>query len=593
MLRSPLSQLQEITPSKKTLKGHLRRAERLTLRHAHRFIVQRASNLREARRHALGWLLLVVSLVGLAMWQQDLTVSSYTAAIPSEGGVYSEGAVGALNNLNPILASSAAERSGSRLLFAQLLRYDDKGDLVGELAHRWHAEEGGKVYFLSLRPEARWQDGTPITADDVVFTFDMIKNADTRSPLYSSWRNVVVEKVDQTTVKFILPTPLAAFASSLTIGILPKHALADIRPAEMRTADFNLHPTVVSGPFIFQDMNVIEARVHNLLRLKANPTYVLGAPKLSGFHLHAYEDREVMTDAFLSHEVASLSDVDTDQLNRLGDPATFVQTNAPLYNATYAFLKNDSHILSDVRVRQALQHATDQKAILDLLENRQQFLLGPLLPGQLGYRDDMGQGGYTLERAQALLDSAGWVKGPDGRRTKDGQPLVLRLVTISSGDFPAVAEKLMNQWQELGITFESQLMRSEDIQQSAIAPRGYDILVYEIAIGRDPDVFAFWHSSQANAQGFNLSNYKSAKADEALESARVRLDPALRDAKYRFFLQQWIADAPAIGLYRSTLGYVENKNVVSFKSHPVVDQTDRYFDIRSWAAGQTVGRPTR
>lgn len=593
MLRSPLSQLQEIAPTKKTFKGRLRRAERLTLRHAHRFIVQRAANLREARRHAFGWLFLIVTLIGVVMWQQNLTASSYTAAIPSEGGVYSEGVVGSLNNLNPILASSAAERSGSRLLFAQLLQYDDKGDLVGELAHSWRAEEDGKVYLLTLRPNAKWQDGMPITADDVVFTFDMIKNADTRSPLYSSWRNVVVEKVDQQTIKFILPTPLAAFVNSLTIGILPKHALANIRAAELRTADFNLRPTVASGPFTFEDMNVIEARVHNLLRLKANPAYVLGAPKLSGFHLHAYEDREVMTDAFLSHEVASLSDVDTDQLKRLGDPNAFIQTNAPLYNGTYAFLRTDSPILSDLKVRQALQHTTDQKAIIDLLENRQQPLLGPLLPGQLGYRDDVGQPGYNLERAQILLDSAGWVKGPDGRRTKDGQPLVLRLVTISSGDFPAIAEQLMNQWQELGITFDSQLMRTEDIQQSAIAPRGYDVLVYEIAIGRDPDVFAFWHSSQANAQGFNLSNYKSAKSDEALESARVRLDPALRDAKYRFFLQQWIADAPAIALYRSTLGYIENKNVVSFKSHPVVDQTDRYFDIRYWAAGQTPGRPTR
>lgn len=593
MLRSPLSQLQEITPTKRTLKGHLRRAERLTLRHAHRFIVQRAANLRDARRHALGWLFFMAVLIGVAMWQQNLTASSYTALIPSEGGVYSEGVAGSLNNLNPILASSTAERSGSRLLFAQLLRYDDKGDLVGELAHSWRAEQEGKVYFLTLRSEAKWQDGMPITADDVVFTFDMIKNADTRSPLYSSWRNIVVEKVDERTVKFILPTPLAAFVNSLTVGILPKHALTNIRPAELRTADFNLQPTVTSGPFTFQDMNVIEPQVHNLLRLKANPMYVLGTPKLGGFHLHAYEDRDVMTEAFLNHEVASLSDVDTDQLKRLGDPNSFVQTNAPLYNGTYAFLRTDSHILGDIRVRQALQHATSQPAILEQLESRQQPLQGPLLPGQLGYREDLSQPALHSERAQALLEAAGWVKGPDGRRTKDGQPLVLRLVTISSGDFPAVAEQLMNQWEGLGITFESQLMRAEDIQQSAIAPRGYDVLVYEIAIGRDPDVFAFWHSSQANAHGFNLSNYKSAKTDEALESARVRLDPALRDAKYRFFVQQWIADAPAIALYRSTLGYIENKNVVSFKSHPVVDQTDRYFDVRYWAAGKTLGRPTR
>lgn len=592
MLRAPLSQLQEITPDKKTIKGHLRRAERLTLRHAHRFLVQRGANLREARRHALGWLFLIVALIGVVMWQQDITASSYTAAIPAEGGVYSEGAVGALNNLNPILASSAAERSGSRLLFAQLLRYDDKGDLVGELAQSWKSEEEGRAYLVSLR-KAEWQDGTAISADDVIFTFDMIKNADTRSPLYSSWRNIIVEKVNDSTVKFILPTPLASFVNSLTVGILPKHALAGVQPTELRTADFNIRPTVASGAFTFEDMNVIEPGVHHLLRLRANPAYVLGQPKLAGFHLHAYEDREVMTRAFRTHEVASLSDVDSNQLNQLGDPSTFVQVNAPLYNGTYAFLRNDSTVLKDVKVRQALQLATDQPAILRTLEHREQELTGPLLPGQLGYRNDFGQPARDVGKAQGLLDSAGWARGPDGRRTKDGQPLLLRLVTISSGDFPAVAELLMNQWQELGVTFDSQLMRAEDIQQSAIAPRGYDVLVYEIAIGRDSDVFAFWHSSQANAQGFNLSNYKSAKVDEALESARVRVDPALRDAKYRLFVQQWTADAAAIALYRPTLGYIENKNVVTFKSHPIVDQTDRYFDARYWGAGRVVGRPTR
>lgn len=593
MLRSPLNQLQEIAPDKRTIKGHLRKAERLTLRHAHRFIVQRASNLREARRHALGWLFLVVALIGVTMWQQDLTASSYTAAVPAEGGVYSEGAVGALNNLNPILASSAAERSGSRLLFAQLLRYDEKGDLIGELAQSWRAEEAGKVYSLTLRAGAKWQDGRPITADDVIFTFDMIKNADTRSPLYSSWRNVVVEKIDDKTIRFILPTPLAAFVNSLTVGVLPKHVLKDIRPAELRTADYNLRPTVVSGPFTFQDMSVIDPGVHHLLRVKANPVYILGEPKLDGFHLHAYEDREAMTRAFRTHEVASLSDVDTHQLTQLGDPASFVQTNAPLYNGTYAFLKTDSPILSDVRVRQALQAATNQPAIIEMLQNREQALNGPLLPTQLGYRPEISQPAFDLARAQALLDAAGWVKGPDGRRAKAGQPLMLRLVTISSGDFPAVAERLMNQWQELGIGFDSQPMRAEDIQQAAIAPRGYDVLVYEIAIGRDPDVYAYWHSSQASAQGFNLSDYKSAKVDEALESARVRLEPDLRDAKYRFFVQQWITDAPAVALYRPTLGYIENKNVVTFKSHPLVDQTDRYFDVRYWAAGRVLGRPTR
>lgn len=593
MIRSPVNQLQEIALSKRSIRGRLRRAERSALRHAHRFLVQRFANLRYTRRHALGWLFLVGTLVGLAMWQQNTTAQSYSAPIAAESGIYTEGVFGALDNLNPVLASSPAERSASRLLFAQLLRYDRSGDFVGELVRTWRAEQDGKVYVIELRPEARWQDGIAVTADDVVFTFGMIKNADAHSPLYSSWRNIVVEKVDNLTVRFTLPSPYAAFPSSLTIGLLPDHLLHNLQPSELRTAEFNLRPKITNGPFVFEDLSVMDSKQnHILLRLRANSDYVFGKPKLDGFHLHAYKDREDMIRAYRSQEVASLSDATAEQLHSLAQ-GSFVQTNSPLFNGAYAFLNNASPVLSDARVRQALQAATDQPELLKPFGERVYPLNGPLLPGQLGYRVDVRQPAVDVGRANALLDAAGWARGADGLRQKDGRPLQLRLVTTSSGDFPAIAEGLMNQWQKLGIAFDSQLVKAEDIQQNVIAPRGYDVLIYEIAIGRDPDVYAYWHSSQAVERGLNLSNYRSSKVDEALETARTRPDPTQRDAKYRLFAQQWLSDAPAVALYRPTLTYVQNKNVVTFTPHPLVDQVDRFFNVRSWASGQVIERPTR
>lgn len=593
MIRSPLNQLQEIPQTKRSLRGRWRKAERSALRHAHKFIVQRFANLRQTRRHAAGWLFLVAALSGLAMWQQTVSATYYSAAIPAEGGIFTEGAFGSLDNLNPILASSPAERSAARLLFAQLLSYDDKGDLVGELARSWEPEQDGKAYKVTLRSNAKWHDGAAITADDVVFTFSMIKNADTHSPLYGSWRNIVVEKIDKLAVRFILPSPHAPFINSLTVGILPNHVLKDVRPSELRTADFNLRPRVASGPFIFEELSVLSPdSMHVLMSARANPSYVLGRPKLDGFHLHAYKDREDMVRAFRSQEVASLSDATTDQLRALA-AGSFVQTDSPLFNGTYAFLNTTSPGLSDVKVRQALQAATDQPALLKPLGDRGKPLSGPLLPSQLGYRADVRQPNLNIKRANELLDAAGWKKDADGVRKKDGQPLQLRLVTISSGDFPAIAEELMNQWQRVGVLFDSQLVKAEDIQQNVIIARGYDVLIYEIAIGRDPDIYAYWHSSQATERGLNLSDYKSAKVDEALETARTRLDPTQRDAKYRLFAQQWLADVPAVALFRPTLIYVQNKNVVTFNAHPTVDQTDRYSNIRYWAAGQVNERPTR
>ncbi|HET9411349.1 MAG TPA: peptide ABC transporter substrate-binding protein [Candidatus Saccharimonadales bacterium] len=595
MIRSPLNQLQEIAPTKRTIKGHLRRIERLSLRHAHRFIIRRLANLRDVRRHALGWLVLVVLLSGLAFWQTTVSASQYTASIPSEGGVFTEGVFGVIDNVNPIFASTPAERSASRLIFANLLNYDQNGDLVGELAQNWVVDQSGSVFTLALKHSAKWQDGVSITADDVVFTFGLIKNADTRSPLYASWRNIGVEKLDQHTVKFTLPTAYAAFANSLVVGILPQHILKDVRPSELRTEPFNRAPTVGSGAFRFQALNAVDAnRTHYVMRLAANPTYVLGQPKLGGFQLHAYKDREDLIKALRNQEVASISDPTINQLNTI-DQEKFKQVNVPLDNGVFAFLKTDTEILKEVKVRQALQLATDHAAISKLFKDSVQTLDGPLLNNQLGYRSDTRQPGLNLERSNQLLDEAGWKRGQNGKRTKDGQPLKLRLVSLSSGNYPALTEAIMGQWSKVGVEFDasSPLIKADDIQQNVIAPRAYDVLIYEIAIGHDPDVFAYWHSSQATERGFNLSDYKSPKVDDALSSARTRLDPALRDAKYRLFIQQWLQDVPAIGLYRPALTYIQNNDVTTFKPHALTDPADRYFDVRYWSAGKATLRPTR
>lgn len=594
MRGSPINQLEEIPQTKRSLKGHLRRIERVSLRHAHKFIVRRFANLQGVRRHALTWLFFMLALTAGIFWQTNLSAGSYRTAVPAEGGVYTEGVFGAVDNFNPLFASTPAERAVSRLLFASLLTYDTKNDLVGELAKSWQADPTGKVYTVQLRPQATWHDDMPITADDVVFTFNLIKNADTRSPLYAGWRNIAVEKIDELTIKFTLPVTYAAFPNSLVQGILPRHILGDVYPTEMRTTAFNRTPKVGSGPFQFQDLTSIDAKqTHYLVRMTANPKYVLGAPKLAGFQLHAYKNSENMPQAFTAQEVAGLSDASLSHLAALGNPQSYARINAPLFNGVYAFLKTDSFYLSDARVRQALQAATNQPSILKLLHNEVEELRGPLLPQQLGYRTDINQPATDTSRAAQLLDAAGWTVGPGGKRQKDGQPLRIRVVTVNSGNYPTVAEELMRQWGQLGVEFESLVVRPEDAQQNVIIPRAYDVLVYEIAIGRDPDVYAYWHSSQASSVGLNLSNYKSAKVDDELDSARSQLNPALREAKYRLFVQQWTNDVPAIALYRPALTYIQNKNVITFTARPLVDASDRYYTVRNWASERITLFPTR
>jgi peptide/nickel transport system substrate-binding protein len=580
--------------STKKLNRGWRELEKKTSRHAKRFIVSRWHNLQEVRQHAVGWVVLILALSLATFWQSTQLAQFYTVEAPIKGTTYTEGVFGAVENLNPIFASTPAERSASRLLFANLLGYDDRNHLVGELAQSWSTDETGRIYTLTLRADARWHDGVPITSQDIMFTFAAIKNAETKSPLYTSWRNITVEKVDARTVRFVLPAPYAPFPNSLVVGLIPEHVLGKLQASELRNNGYNHGPMVASGPFMLQDVHAVDvSRGHYVIRMSPNREYFRGAPKLNAYNLHSYADHEQLLSAFRTQEVSAVSDLTTQQINSLGTSNDTQHTESPLYNAVYAFLKTSNPILQDVKVRQALELATDQSQFVKKLADRVSPATGPLLSGQLGYRPDAKQAPYNLDRAAQLLDEAGWKIGQDGKRTKGGLPLQLQLVTVSSGDYPMVAQELMNQWVKLGVSFNAQQVRADDFQQNILVPRAYDVLIYEIAIGHDPDVFAYWHSSQATDHGFNLSDYKSAKADELLDGARGRLDPALREAKYRGFVQQWVADVPAVGLYRSSLSYVQTKHVTSFQPRSLVDQTNRYYSVLEWSSGKSLLRPTR
>lgn len=540
------------------------------------------------------WLLAIAALIVAVFWQSTQFSALYSADIPAEGTTYTEGVVGAVDNLNPIFASTPAEKAVSRLVFASLFYHDQRSTPQPELVDRYTLDESGKVYTMTLGKKARWSDGVPVTARDVAYTFSVIKDADTHSQLYSSWRNITVEQVDDYTVKFTLPAPYTPFLNALTVGILPEHMLSKVRSSELRSHAFSRNPTVGSGPFVFRDVRTIgdSKKSQSIVRMDANEDYFLGTPKLSHFQLHAYGSREDLVNAFRVQEVAAINDQSSAQLEDLADNKSAVRFDSPLYNAVYAFLHTNSPLLKDVKVRSALELATDQPAILKQLHNRVQPVTGPLLNGQLGYDPALQQAPTNLEAAKKLLDDAGWKLGPDGKRVKDGQPLKLQLVTLSSGDFPAIAQTLMNQWARIGVSFDSQLIRPDDIQQNVIIPRAYDVLLYELAIGADPDVYAYWHSSQATDRGFNLSEYKSASADDALDSARSRNDPALRIAKYRSFTQRWLADVPAIGLYRPNLTYIQTRGVTSFGARNLGDPVDRFENVRFWSASKTRLRPT-
>lgn len=574
-------------PTVKHVRVRARKIEGATMRHAHRFIISRWANLRDVRRHTLGWLVLASLLVIATGMQLYWVQSAYSSRSQVEGGTYAEGVVGRLDTLNPIYASTQSERSAGQLIFSSLLRYDASNNLESDIAEGWKTSADGKVYTVKIRNDATWHDGKPVTAADVAFTLGLIKNPQTRSYLYRTWQDIQVKATSTYELEFTLPSAYAPFPHALTFGILPKHVIGKVSPLRLREHPFNRDP-IGSGPFVFKSIQIINPDADRVvLQVEANDNYYRGAYKLDRFQLHTFQNHDDLRQGFLSREINAAAELTSADVRTIKDqlPSTIV-SDAPLYNGVYAFFRNDRPVLSDAAVRRALVKATDRGEMRKALDGFASPLEGPLLQEQVQNLGDFKQAPYDATLAAAELEAAGWVL-KDGVRQKDGQPLQLSVVAPQSGDFPQILENISKQWRKVGVDVKTQVVPTNTFEQNILTSRAYDVLIYELALGADPDIFAYWHSSQASVRGFNLSNYRSGVSDDALVSARSRDEAELRSAKYRGFFKQWLDDAPAVALYRPHLRYVTTDSTQSVVStQPVIDTLGRYNTIDQWTVLQ-------
>jgi peptide/nickel transport system substrate-binding protein len=552
---------------------------------------RRLGRLSNVRRFVAGWLSLFVLLIIAVALQTAGLARYYQAIVPVSGGVYTEGMLGNFTNANPMYAVGPVDMAVSRLLFDGLLMYNEQNQLVGGLAEKWAVDEAGTNYTVTLRPNLVWHDGKPITSDDVVFTYKTIQNPDAKSPLITSWQSVRVVSVDARTVRFTLPAVLASFPYSLTNGIVPKHLLADTPVSQLRSISFDTIEPVGSGPFKMEAIEVTgdtpETRQEQIA-LAPNERYHGGAPKLQQYKIRSFLNEKTMTESFENQELNGMSGLEAlpDVLAKANNVHEY---NIPMTGQIGVFFKTKESALQDKKIRQALTHAVDRGELLRGLGYPVIAAHSPLLTSHFASTKDAQQLPYNVETANKLLDEAGWKKDAAGNRTKDGQKLTVRLYSRSTSEYSYVTQTLQRQWKAVGVQTDVTLQSDDDLQDT-IGKRDYDALLYGISLGPDPDVFAYWHSSQADIRSvsrLNFSDYTSSDADKALEAGRTRTDTTLRSVKYRPFLDTWRTDAPGIMLYQPRYLYVTRGTLYGFNPKVVNTAIDRYANVQNWMIRET------
>lgn len=551
-----------------------------------RYVLRRMTRLVSVKRFMFSWVaLLLLVMVGLFIQSRQLT-PYYQEVRAVSGGTYREGVMGSFTNANPLYASGSVDGAVSKLVFSSLFEYDRYNNLVGDLATHYSVDEEGMVYTVYLRDDVLWHDGERFTAEDVVFTYETITNPDARSPLFSSWRDTDIELVDEYIVQFSLPTPFVAFSSALTNGIVPKHILEGESPSQLRSNAFNSVNPIGTGPFEWDTLEVVgvsQEEREERIALDAYDEYHKGSPQLDRFVLRTFRSEDRLVDSFVNRDVNAIAGLDNLTHEGLRE-LSYYRYIVPLTGQVGVFFKTTNPVLEEKAVRQALVQSINIPEALDAIEGSVVKSNSPLLPVHQGYDKDLVQLPFDQEEAISLLDAAGWEIGEGGIREKDGQQLSFSLVALNSADARAVTQSLQRQWHEVGARVEVTLQSESDIQ-STIANHDFVALLHGISIGPDPDVFAFWHSSQADILAedrLNFSEYSSEIADEALESGRTRSDDELRSVKYTPFLEAWREDAPALMLYQPRFVYLTHEKVSGFRPTVMNSSTDRVYSVDEW-----------
>jgi peptide/nickel transport system substrate-binding protein len=556
-----------------------------------RHFIRRLGRLFYVRRFVLSWLTLLTILGGVLIVQVRSLSPYYQELKPVPGGTYVEGVLGAFTNANPLFSISTVDNSVSNLIFSGLFKYDQQNKLSGDLAKTIKILDNGKRYEVTLRDNLFWHDGNKLTAEDVVFTYQLIKNPDTRSPHFSSWKDVKISLSGEKTIVFVLPNSLASFKYSLTNGIVPKHILNDVAVEQLRSTDLNTINPIGSGPFKWDTIEVrgdSPDEREELIGLVGNDAYHFGAPKLQRFVIRTFRNEESLLKSFEARELNAIVGV-SNVPDTIVDQAAVRVNNIPLTGALMVFFRNTQDILKDVEVRRALTQAIDTKKLISGLEFSAIPVDGPFLKSHFSYNNKVKQLAFNRSQAEKRLNNSGWKLNKDGVRQKKGKELKLLLYAQNSSEFSYVTNYLQEQWSKIGVKIEVVLPEENEFQTTVAVNHSYDMVLYGISLGTDPDVFAYWHSSQADVRSnsrLNLSEYSSDTADESLEAGRTRLASKLRTVKYDNFLNGWRNNAPALALYQPRFLYVVRGGLFNFEPQSINTLSDRYSNVHNWMSKQ-------
>jgi peptide/nickel transport system substrate-binding protein len=470
-------------------------------------------------------------------------VSLAPARAVEYGDAFVSGSIGDASFLNPILASDSASGDIDDLVYNGLVKYDKNIKLTGDLAESWTISQDGLVITFHLRKNVRWHDGQPFTADDVIFTYQKLRDPTVHTPFVSDFEIIrSVTAIDPWTVRVVYTKPFAPGLASWGIGMIPKHVFA--------TGDFNTHPAnrhpIGTGPFKFKEWKTAQ-----YILLESNPDYFEGRPPLAHYIYRIIPDESV---EFLEmrNQTLDMLSLTPDQYKAYDAIFEHHQRyRYPAFVYTYFGFNLKNPLFKDVRVRKAFACAIDHQTLVKgLLLGLGQPLTGPFPLTSWAYNPHVPEIPFNPEQARSLLAAAGWKPGPDGILQKEGKRLSFTLMTNQGNKLRELcAQIIQQQLRRIGVDVNIRIIEWSTFIHQFIDTKNFEAVILAWQLGRDPDCYSMWHSSQQKAGQFNFISYANPEVDRLLVDGRQTFDEAKRKAIYWKIHADIAADVPYIFLY--------------------------------------------
>lgn len=441
------------------------------------------------------------------------------------------------SRLNPILATDSSSSEIANFIFSALLKYDKSGKkIVGDLAEEFYFEDNRTLLF-KLRENVYWHDGEKFSADDVLFTFNLINSKEISSPYTSTFREVEsVEVIDRYRVKVIYKRPYFKALEVWMMGILPKHILKDEK--NIMSSPFNKNP-IGTGPY-----KLTKLIYSKNIELTAFENYYEHKPKIDTISFHVVADTMTRFLMLKSQQV-DVGTLDAMQFERQIDSRfhknfNIYETTAYAYSYIGFNLKMEK--FKDKRLREALSLAINRQELIDILFFKHaQVCNGPFLPGGSAYNEDVAAAEYNPKRAKEILNELGY---------NESHPLEFELSTSNSNSIRVyTAQIVQHQLSQIGVKVKLRVMEWQAFLNTVVFPRKFETVLLGWSLSLSPDPYLLWHSQSDRAGGFNFIGYKSREVDNLIDTMQSLVDRERVSSIQKEIFKKIVEDIPYLFLY--------------------------------------------